>query len=207
MISEPKSKRISKISPPNYSTWQTIELTNQCAKDVIKRNIKGCFVECGVATGNNLAAMCIEGRHGYGFDSFQGIPWASEKDTQQPGIGEKIEGKDGLLESSGITVHSKDQVHNNFAKWGITNYTLIEGWFQNTVHLFKEDIAVLRLDGDLYESTMVCLDHLYPLLQPGGILIIDDWNLDGCRLAFEEYFSKIQRPELIFDNLITYWKK
>ena len=59
-------------------------------------------------------------------------------------------------------------------------------------------IAVLRLDCDLYESTKICMEVLYPLLSPGGWLIVDDWNLSGCRKAVDEvtmlhpaYFQKL----------------
>lgn len=235
---EPTEPFISKLIPPNYSTWQTIELTYQCAKWVVDNNIPGDFVECGVAAGNNLAAMCKAGRFGYGFDSFEGIPWAGENDTQQPGIGEIDKSKLGLLESSGITVHTEENVRADFKKWGIENYHLIKGWFQDTIQIsipklawisiperrpFKKNwtISVLRLDGDLYESTLVCLEHLYPLLSEGGILIIDDWNLEGCRKAFNDYFeiknptkspgidhaNYLFKPKLIYDNGVTYWQK
>jgi O-methyltransferase len=210
MITIPSNKKISNIIPPNYSTWQTIELTYQCAEHTIKNNIEGVFVECGVASGNNLAAMCYAGRHGYGFDSFEGIPWAGVNDDQQPGMKRKDESKHGILESSGITVHDIDGVRLNFANWGLQNYTLIKGWFQDTVHEFDQPIAVLRLDGDLYDSTMVCLNHLYPLLSDGGILIMDDWNLAGCRKAFKDYFDGYgfqDQPQMILDNGVTYWKK
>ena len=207
MIIFPKKQNVSLRIPPNYSTWQTIELTNQCAKYVVDNNIHGCFVECGVATGNNLAAMCIEGRHGYGFDSFEGIPWAGENDTEQPGVGPKDVTKEGLLESSGITVHPMEQVRSKMEGWGVQNYTLIKGWFQDTVMHFHEEISVLRLDGDLYDSTMTCLMYLYPLLTKGGILIMDDWNLDGCRKAFDDYFKDSESPTLFLDDKLTYWVK
>ena len=206
MLFEPTNKNISNRIPPNYSTWQTIELSYQCAKYAIDNNVPGVFVECGVASGNNLAAMCAAGRWGYGFDSFEGIPWAGPNDDQQPGMRRKVKGKEGLLESSGITVHDEAGVHSNFERWGLDNYTLIPGWFQNTVNDFKKEISVLRLDGDLYNSTIVCLQYLYPLLSECGILIMDDWKLKGCRQAFNDYFEN-QRPELIFDNGVTYWKK
>lgn len=207
MITYPKKQNVSLRIPPNYSTWQTIELTNACAKYAIKNKIPGSFVECGVATGNNLAAMCVEGRHGYGFDSFEGIPWAGINDTEQPGIGPKDTSKEGLLESSGITVHSMDQVHSKMKGWGIKNYTLKKGWFQDTVMHFHEPISVLRLDGDLYDSTFTCLLYLYPLLSKGGILIMDDWNLEGCRKAFADYFYAKESPTLFLHDKLTYWVK
>lgn len=208
ILVEPPYAIASRTIPPNYSTWQTIELSHQCALKSIREGIPGDFVECGVAAGNNLAAMCLAGRHGYGFDSFQGIPWAGDKDDQQPGIGEVDKDKIGLLETSGVSSHSEENVRLDFEKWGISNYTLVKGWFQDTVKLFHRPIAVLRLDGDLYESTLICLHHLYPQLSKGGILIIDDWVLPGCKQAFYDYFNETnETPEMIFDNGITYWQK
>ena len=104
-LTEPTEKRISLMIPPNYSTWQTIELTYQCAKHCVDNNIPGHFVECGVAAGNNLAAMAVAGRHAFGYDSFEGIPWAGPNDKEQPGVGSIDESKRGILESSGVTVH------------------------------------------------------------------------------------------------------
>lgn len=183
-------RNISNRIPPNYSSWETIELTYQYAKQMIDENIEGDFVECGVAAGNNLAAMCLAGRHGFGFDSFEGIPWAGDMDDQQPGMAAKTNNKG--LESSGITVHSFENVESDMKKWGIENYTLIKGWFQHTVPLFSQrPISVLRLDGDLYESTLIPLQYLYPMLSEGGILIMDDWNLAGYRKAFFDYFKNV----------------
>lgn len=207
MITVPISKNISNRIEPNYSVWQTIELSYQFAKQMIDENIKGDFVECGVACGNNLAAMCAAGRWGIGFDSFAGIPWAGDIDDEQPGIGAKT-GNTGL-ESSGVTVHKLPDVHKNFERWNIKNYTLIEGWFENTIPIQKavKEIAVLRLDGDLYNSTLVPLIHLYPLLSKGGILIVDDWNLKGCREAVMDYFEgKLPKEVLRFDNPIYFQK-
>lgn len=209
-LEQPRHKAISNIIPPNYSTWETIELTYQCCRWVIENNITGSFVECGVAAGNNFAAMAKAGRHAYGYDSFEGIPWAGPNDKEQPGIGEIDKSKIGILESSGVTVHTIENVIKDMDKYGIKNYSLIKGWFQNTVPKWIGEIAVLRLDGDLYDSTYVCLQYLYPRLNEGGILIVDDWNLDGCRMAFEDYFKvrcMTGKPRLVFDNGVTYWQK
>lgn len=226
MITVPTSKNISNRIEPNYSTWQQIELSYQCAKYAIDNKIEGDFVECGVACGNNLAAMCLAGGFGIGYDSFEGIPWAGENDTEQPGIGRKtvqLNWKDGIPVknyinggfvddsiSSGVTVHDIEDVKKNFERWGLSNYSLVKGWFQNTLPL-KPDfpISVLRLDGDLYESTLVCLKYLYPWLSKGGILIIDDWQLEGCQKAFNDYFLDVieNKPKLILDNGVTYWQK
>lgn len=209
-LTEPTEKKISVIIPPNYSTWQTIELTYQCAKHCIDNGITGSFIECGVAAGNNLAAMAKAGRHAYGFDSFEGIPWAGPNDKEQPGVGPIDESKRGILESSGVTVHTIENVIKDMEKWNIKNYSLIKGWFQYTVMRWVGEIAVLRLDGDLYDSTMIPLKYLYPHVVDGGILIVDDWNLEGCRMAFDDFFAHSKyskRPTLVYDNGVTYWQK
>ena len=207
MITAPKNKDISIRIEPNYSSWQTIELSNLFAREAIKTGVKGDVVECGVACGNNFAAMCEAGRHGVGFDSFEGIPWAGEKDDEQPGIGKKT--KNTGLSSSGITVHGLEDAEKNMERWGIKDYEFVKGWFEETlpVQTATKKISVLRLDGDLYSSTLVALKHLYPLVSKGGFLIMDDWNLAGCRIAFYDYFQGKEVPSLVLDNGITYWKK
>ncbi|HUP59862.1 MAG TPA: TylF/MycF/NovP-related O-methyltransferase [Thermoanaerobaculia bacterium] len=68
-----------------------------------------------------------------------------------------------------------------------------KGWFQDTLPSAKHEIgsiAVLRLDGDWYESTRVCLDNLYDLVAPGGYVIIDDYNYwEGCKRAVDEFLA------------------
>ena len=68
----------------------------------------------------------------------------------------------------------------------MTRFAIHEGWFQDTIPASDVGpIALLRLDGDLYESTRVCLEGLYPLLD--GFCIVDDYALAGCRAAVDEY--------------------
>lgn len=197
----PTSKNISFKIEPNYSSWQTIELSYLFAKNIIDRGIEGDVVECGVACGNNFAAMCLAGRHGIGFDSFEGIPWAGDEDDCQPGFVNGKTSNTGLA-SSGVTVHSLEDAKINMERWGIKDYEFIKGWFQHTIKKKArkiKKIAVLRLDGDLYESTLIPLQYLYPKLSKGGILIIDDWNLKGCQQAFFNYFLEHKTPETILE--------
>jgi len=192
-----------------YSTRETIENTKHFTNQVLSERIPGVLVECGVAAGAQIAAMqernllFPEPRWIYGFDSFEGIPLASVEDDQQPGVpGPKPDirytDKRELLKSSGITVHPKEQVIINMKKWFPSNWqniVLVKGWFQDTLRPYKTvfqqlgGIALLRLDGDLYDSTKVSLEELFPHLNVGGVLIIDDWELTGCRKACDEYFE------------------
>jgi O-methyltransferase/8-demethyl-8-(2,3-dimethoxy-alpha-L-rhamnosyl)tetracenomycin-C 4'-O-methyltransferase len=193
-----------------YSTTETIKNTQYYTDQMIQSQIPGIFVECGVAAGAQIAAMqerlnvFKESRWIYGFDSFEGIPLASEEDDEQPGLPNmprvKYTDKRELLKSSGVTVCSKEEVRRNLRQWFPNNdekIILVKGWFQDTLGPYTSvirqlgGISLLRLDGDLYESTKVSLEQLYPLLNVGGVLIIDDWNLGGCRRACLEYFEKV----------------
>lgn len=188
-----------------YSTRNTVENTKHYTADVLRRNVPGALVECGVGSGAQLGAMFDVGRLQrwiYGFDSFEGIPLASRDDDVQPGIGANpnvaYSDPSELLKSSGVTVHSEQVVRRNLNKWAggeANSVVLVKGWFQSTLGPYREvfqkigGIALLRLDGDLYESTKVSLEQLFPLLNDGGILIVDDWNLTGCQKACREYFQ------------------
>lgn len=193
-----------------YSTLETIYNTYDMTNIVLTSNIPGAIVECGVAMGAQLATAhrcCLDKndrRKIYAFDSYEGIPIACENDDEQPGIGPieehvKYTDKRELLKSSGVTVCPLQNVTGLIKRWfpnTHTDFHYIKGWFQDTVINFKEPIALLRLDGDLYESTKVCLEHLFPLLQTHGILIIDDWALTGCQKACVEYFKTVNVKEI-----------
>lgn len=191
-----------------YSTRATIENTKAYTRRILEQGVPGALVECGVAAGAQIGAMqdvllqSGQSRWIYGLDSFQGIPLASADDDVQPGIGPKAnvfyKSTSELLVSSGVTVHGKESVRNNLVRWSggnADNIVLVKGWFQNTIPEYRTvfeklgGIALLRLDGDLYESTRVCLESLLPLVNDGGIIIIDDWSLAGCRKACLRSFA------------------
>jgi len=188
-----------------YSTLDTINNTYALSKYCIENNIDGDFVEAGVGAGSQIIVMgaAIQEfksyKKIYALDSFDGIPLASKFDDSQPGIGPILHNtdvqQDKLLVSSGITVHSLESVKNNIlkSKNDLNNYIFYKGWFEKILPDITDNfnnIALLRLDGDLYSSTKVCLEYLYPKVSIGGIIIIDDWALTGCKLACTEYFTK-----------------
>lgn len=177
------------------STKPTIYATYTLSNKLDEDSVLGDFVECGVFAGAQLAAMaaaCPE-RIIHAFDSFCGIPEAGEKDDET--ITGLIGRGEGRLISTGISACSLEQVKKNLLSWGLEldRFRFYEGWFQETVPVCSENIppiALLRLDGDLYESTLVCMQHLYPKLVEGGYLIIDDYALTGCRRAIHDYFNR-----------------
>lgn len=207
-----------------YSTEETLMFTYEMAKKYA--DSPGCYVECGVAAGAQIIAMRAGAPNKiiHAFDSFEGIPLPSNRDDQMPGIAmlTKAEqqalpdpGKQALV-STGATSVSVEDFMDHIDASGIRNINGIvihEGWFENTVPEFagmEEPIAILRLDGDLYNSTFVCLKHLYPNVIKGGLLIIDDWQLPGCRDAIYDYFNQMPvgpLPIFKFVSNIAYWIK
>lgn len=210
-----------------YSTEETLMFTYEMAKKYA--DSPGCYVECGVAAGAQIIAMRAGAPNKiiHAFDSFEGIPLPSNRDDQMPGIAmlTKAEqkalpdpGKQALV-STGATSVSVEDFMNHIDASGVGNRNGIvihEGWFENTVPDFSgmdEPIAILRLDGDLYNSTWVCLGYLYRLVIPGGIVIVDDWQLPGCQSAVKEYLITVNNeydwpmPEIQFVSNIAYWIK
>jgi len=138
---------------------------------------------------------------------------SKEEQDALPNPGEQV------LTSSGATVVNESDFFKHIQDSGVWpgNIVAIKGWFEKTVPEFAsvgEPISILRLDGDLYNSTYVCLKHLYPLVESGGIVIIDDWQLPGCQLAVMDYIHDtnlhsfdINFPKIQFISNITYFIK
>lgn len=204
-----------------FSTEETLYRTYELA--LSQRNIDGDYVECGVAAGAQIIAML----HAVGaskvihaFDSFQGIPLPCNQDDQIPGIRkltpEEIQqlpdaGKQ-KLESSGVTVVSVDEFLVHLSGAGVAskmNLIIYEGWFEETMQVANiEKISLLRLDGDLYNSTITCLKYLFPKVVDGGVVIIDDWQLSGSRKACDDYFRSINySPQYDIIHGIAYFTK
>jgi O-methyltransferase len=188
-----------------YSTKETLKFSYDMA--VKYKDTPGVYVECGVAAGAQIIAMHSGAPNKiiHAFDSFEGIPLPSNMDDQYPGIrifqeGERQQmprpGKQALV-SSGATVVPEHDFINHMIKAGVdlTKIRMEKGWFENIVPLWSEifsgtKISILRLDGDLYNSTWVCLNHLFPHVINGGCVIIDDFGLLGCRDALLDYLRK-----------------
>lgn len=222
------SQMLDIIANALYSTKETQRNSYDLGRYVVENNIEGDIIECGVAMAGNFATMIlgaisVEGgrnRKFWGFDSFEGIQLAGKKDTQQAGIGDITHNTDvpyeSLLVSSGITSHSKQQVINNLISWNLydgINIELVEGWVQNTLepNLSRiQKISILRLDMDVYHPTKYTLDLLWDKISDGGVIIIDDWALDGVRVACYEFFEeKGINPEIhtIKNSTPTYFFK
>lgn len=161
------------------------------------RLVEGDLVECGTWRGGMSAAMAwaVPGRHSVLFDSFEGVPDAKPIDGATALHWSANERDyDNCTAEERWAVEAMDRVKQS-------DREIIKGWFEDTVPVWakrQRPIAVLRLDGDWYDSTMICLEHLWPLVAPGGLVIIDDYyTWDGCSRAVHDYLSRTQASERI----------
>tara|TARA_Y100001934_G_C12305565_1_gene752225 strand:- start:166 stop:957 length:792 start_codon:yes stop_codon:yes gene_type:complete len=183
-----------------------------------KNRIPGCYVECGVWKGGAIGLMALanlnigrERRQIHLFDAFQEIcePDAVVDGEQAIREVELLTGRKGQYKGTLEPVHG---IYNSLGGPGTLaeNQKLLEevinypeefisyhvGWFQDTLPSHHEQIgqiAILRLDGDWYASTKVCLDYLFDKVAKGGVVIIDDYGVyEGCRRAVDEFIAQKQ---------------
>lgn len=221
MISVHDRAVLMNIAGRALSTRETIINSFEMAEYCIVNNIPGDFVECGVFAGAQVACMAYaiqkykSNKKIHLFDSFEGIPMAGKNDICIRGcIGEPS--VEGALKTTGISSCSVEQVKQHMREWNFPEsmFVYYKGWFQdvlpNLPNNVLPEIALLRLDGDLYDSTKCCLDNLGYSVTKGGVFIIDDWALDGCRQAVEEYWKKeaIQpKYKTVENSTPIYWMK
>jgi len=178
----------------------------------LNENIAGEYIETGVWRGGAcilmrgvLAAYGEKRRRVFCADSFSGLP-------RPDAAAYPADRKDQLYKIQELAV-SLDSVKANFAKYGLLDdqVRFVAGWFRDTLPaLAAERFALLRLDGDMYESTLVALEALYPRLSPGGFVIIDDYGaLPNCRKAVDEFLGR--RGENVHiqasDHTGVWWQK
>jgi O-methyltransferase len=173
---------------------QRLDNIQFCVTDVLRNRVPGDLIETGVWRGGSAIFMrAILYAHGdcertvWVADSFQGLP---KPDPRYP-----ADKGDRLWTARGLAV-AQDEVEANFASFGLLDrhVRFLNGWFKDTLPTAPIDrLAVLRLDGDLYESTTDALQALYDKVSVGGYVIIDDYaneRLPGCRRAVDEFRSE-----------------
>ena len=183
-----------------------------CIEGILRSEVPGCFVETGVwRGGSSIFAKAVFRRYGaddrvvWCCDSFEGMPSPSRKDLM-------IDANSDFSDRNYLTV-SKEQVAENFRKFGLldSNVKFLKGWFCDTLPDAPIGaIAILRMDGDLYESSMDALKNLYHKISIGGYIIVDDYNSwKGCRQAVDEFreLSNIQDPISVIDAHAVFWRK
>lgn len=201
--------------PPTAETMiGTARLDNvlQCCVAAIRDGIPGDFIETGVWRGGAtilmrgvLEAMGDSERNVWVADSFEGLP--------VPDAG-RYPADEGLDWSGvGVLKVDADAVRANFDRYGLLDdrVKFLEGWFSKTLPGAPiRKLAVLRLDGDLYESTMDALVHLEPKVSPGGFVIVDDHGgWEPCRQAVSDYRTRNDIEDKIHEVDWTgiWWRK
>ncbi len=182
-----------------------------CVEQVIADGVPGDLIETGVWRGGAtifmralLKAHGVTDRNVWVADSFQGLPTPNVR---------KYPWDFGLYFSKFKTLAvSADEVRSNFERYGLLDdqVRFLEGWFRDTLPTAPIDkLAVLRLDGDLYESTMDALVNLYPKLSVGGYAIIDDYVIPACAKAVKDYRKEhgVTAEIVPIDNGASYWRK
>lgn len=201
---------IDRVRPYTMTSLERGFALIQAVKYVVRADVPGSIVECGVWRGGSMMAVAYtlqalgqRDKDLYLFDTYEGMARPTDADICHAGKAALMEfelRKTGN-DSSAWCYASIDDVRDNLLSTGYDKerLKLIKGKVEETIPGSAPDqISILRLDTDWYESTRHELIHLYPRLATGGVLIIDDYGYwQGCRKAVDEYFNEIQAPILL----------
>ena len=179
------------------------------ALDTVRtEEIPGDIVETGIWRGgavifaaSYLTLYSMADRKVIGCDSFEGLP---APDDRYP-----IDKKD-IHSTIDVLKVSLEQVTENLRKYQLdmTKVLLVKGWFKDTLPtLNTNEIAILRLDGDMYSSTIEALNSLYEKVAPGGFVIIDDYCLEGAKKVVEDFFEGNYPKMVEIDGTGAYFRK
>ena len=183
-----------------------------CVTTVLAEDIEGDLIETGVWRGGAtifmraiLKAYGDTKRKVWVADSFEGLPRPDAR--RYP-----ADAEDELYRYGTLRVGA-EQVRHNFARYGLLDdqVEFLVGWFRETLPVAPiEKLAILRLDGDLYESTMQAIEALYPKLSAGGFCIVDDYGMvPGCQQAISDYRTAqgITDEIIDIDGAGVYWRR
>ncbi len=180
-------------------------------RTVLQEGVPGDFIETGVWRGGATIFMAglnkwfNAGRRVYVADSFEGLPPPNAQKWPQD------EG-DNHHEYKFLAV-SEEQVKDNFKRYDLLDDSVvfIKGFFEESIPKanISGPLAILRLDGDMYGSTMTVLRELYDKVSPGGFVIIDDWNILKCRAAVTDFLvERGLKPQIeTIDECGVFWRK
>lgn len=192
-----RGNRVASVMPWSLVGAGGLEQTHDLAQALVRHGVPGAFVECGVAQGGcaaliaQVAAAENAGRHCWFVDSYEGLPDPTEED---------FAGEDGRTGDHtrplprGSCLGTIEQVSELlFERFGLhpDRISLVKGWFQDSLPTARSkigQIALLRVDGDWYDSTKCVLDNLYDQVSVDGQIIIDDYGTcHGAKRATDEF--------------------
>jgi O-methyltransferase len=192
------------VRPYTMTSNERVIMLMRSVRYVVEHQIPGDIVECGVWRGGSMMAVARAllrakdtSRRLWLFDTYQGMP--PHRDVDVTWADQTAE--DVLRHDGDLLVALLEDVQRAVRSTGYNPDRLhfIKGKVEDTIpHHGPEQIALLRLDTDWYESTLHELEHFYPRLPPGGVLIIDDYGCwKGARKAADEYISRHKLPLLL----------
>jgi len=217
----PEDRRIIERSIPYTMTGvPRLQALIDAVRHCVRRDVPGDFAECGVWRGGSILAMIhtlqelgVDDRDIHLFDTFQGMTEPTERDVSpfhQPALEAWNEAR-----ARGDRLYSVFFDPEIFSAAAVRKTLLSTGYPAERIHMVAgpveqtvpenapESLALLRLDTDWYESTRHEMEHLYPRLTNGGVLIVDDYgHWEGARRAVDEYFERRSPPLLL--NRIDY---
>lgn len=213
-VYDPQNRMMGRDWPAKAHTmvgFKRLRNIRHLAVDAITRQIPGDFVETGVWRGGAciymraiLQAYGVTDRTVWVADSFEGLP--------PPDLESYPQDAGDMHHTFKELAVSQEQVQANFEKYGLLDgqVRFLKGWFKDTLPTAPIDkIAVLRLDGDMYESTMDGLKALYHKVSPGGSVIIDDYGaVLACRQAVSDFRAAngITSTGYNIDNIGVFWR-
>lgn len=196
------------VAPFTMTGPERIAAAINATQYVVENGISGDIVECGVWRGGSMMAIAstlqrlnVVDRKLYLYDTFEGMPEATEKDVEFDGTPAEASRAKSTTNGGGWCYADETDVLTNLRSTGYPheNIHLIKGKVEETIPgVMPENISVLRLDTDWYESTKHELAHLYPRLAQHGVLIIDDYgHWQGARQAVDEFFGNQRRKPFL----------
>jgi O-methyltransferase len=201
------------VLPFTMTTPERLFALIQAVRYLVKANIPGGFVECGVWRGGSMMAAAqtlkrldSQGRKLHLFDTYEGMPRPTDRDVNFLGKAASVEFEHTRKgsDASEWCYASLEDVRRNLFSTGYSKelITFVKGKVEDTIPGSAPDsIALLRLDTDWYESTSHELVHLFPRLSAGGVLIIDDYGYwQGARRAVDEYLAS-NNISILLDRL------
>jgi O-methyltransferase len=202
---------LDRCRPFTMTSNERIWASMSAASYVAKNHVAGAIVECGVWRGGSSMAMLeilmmlgVNDRNFFLYDTFEGMTQPTQFDQDRSGQLAEVLLSKAPKTSNLWAMASIEDVQENLAKTGYPSQLLhfIEGDVTATLEVqenLPNEIAVLRLDTDWYESTKRELDVLFPRLVPGGVCIIDDYgHWSGAKKAVDEYLSHQKLSPLLF---------
>ena len=199
-LSDTHRQLYEQVSAYTQTSLERVAALADGVEYVVRRDIPGDFVECGVWRGGSSMAIVltllrlgVSDRKLWLYDTFGTMPPAGEHDRDYAGRPMGAGALDPINNSANIAGLTLSEVRSAVASTGYppSQVTFVEGLVEETIpRSAPERIALLRLDTDWYESTRHELVELYPRLEHGGVLIIDDYgHFVGARKAVDEYFA------------------